>query len=142
MCDMRASEFFSMRIQRPLRERLERRAAQSNESKSSLAERYIDEGLRQDAHPEIVSREGPFGRRAMLAGTRLEVWQVIDTLRNSGNSIDDTATYLSLPAPRVRAALSYYAAFQDEIDEYAARVAAAAQEAEQAWRREQELIGA
>jgi uncharacterized protein (DUF433 family) len=138
----RTSEYFSMRMPRPLRERLERSASQSNESKSSLAERYIDEGLRQDAHPEIVFRHGPFGRRAMLAGTRLEVWQVIDTLRNSGNSIDDAAAYLSLRASRVRAALSYYAAFQEEVDEYAARVAAAAEEAEQAWRREEELIGA
>jgi uncharacterized protein (DUF433 family) len=138
----RVSEFFSMRIHRSVHERLERRAKQSGESKSSLAERYIDEGLRQDAHPEIVFRDGPYGRRAMPAGTRLEVWQVIDTLRNSGNSIDDAAAYLSLPAPRVRAALSYYAAFQDEVDEYAARVAAAAEEAEEAWRREQELIGA
>ena len=131
-----------MRMPRLVHERLERHARQSNESKSSLAERYINEGLRQDAHPEIVFRDSPFGRRAMLAGTRLEVWQVIDTLRNSNNSIEDAAAYLSLPAVRVRAALSYYAAFQDEVDEYASRVATAAEDAEQAWRREQELIGA
>jgi uncharacterized protein (DUF433 family) len=137
----RASDPFSMRIGRSIHQRLERRALRGNHSKSALAERFIDEGLRQDAHPEIVFRDGPFGRRPLLAGTRLEVGQVVETIRNSGNSVDDAAAYLDLPSSRVRAALSYYAAFQHEVDEQARRAVAAAEDAERAWRREQELIG-
>jgi uncharacterized protein (DUF433 family) len=137
----RTSDPFSMRLGRSVHRRLEQRARRGSDSKSALAERYIDEGLRQDAHPEIVFRDGPFGRRAMLAGTRLEVWQVVETIRNSRRFIDDAAAYLDLPTSRVRAALSYYAAFQAELDEQAAQANAAAEEAERAWRREQELVG-
>lgn len=131
-----------MRLLKPIFESLGKRAKQVGEPRSALAERYIGEGLKQDAHPEIVFRDGPFGRRAMLAGTRLEVWQVIETLRNSGNSLEEAAAYLGLPAPRVRGCVAYYAAFRDEVDAYAELVRTAGEEAETAWRHEQELIGA
>src|SRR3990172_1643606 len=136
------SEHFSLRMATPVLESLEQRAGQTGEPKSTVAERYIDEGLKQDAHPEIVFRDSPFGRRAMLAGTRLDIWQVIETLRNSGNSLEDAADYLALSLPKVRACLAYYAAYQDEVDRYASRIREANEQAEAAWRREQELIGA
>ena len=131
-----------MRMRTPVHAELGRRARESGQPKAALAERYIAEGLKQDEHPEIVFRDGPFGRRAMLAATRLEVWQVIETLRNSDNSFEATAEYLDLPITRVRACLSYYAAYEEEVDGYAARVREANERAEVAWRREQELLGA
>jgi uncharacterized protein (DUF433 family) len=131
---------FSVRVSTPVFEGLERRTAELAESRNALAERYIAEGLKMDEHPEIYFREGALGRRAAIIGTRLDVWQAMDTLRNSGNSVNDAAEYLGLPVERVRAAVRYYAAYRDEVDEFAARATAIAERAEAAWRAEQEIL--
>ena len=135
-------EHRSFRLPRKLLDAIRSRAERRGVSQTALVERYLEEGVRMDEHPMIVFRDSPLGRRAMLAGSRLDVSQVIETTRNSGDSLEEAAEYLSLPVARVRACLSYYAAYQDEVDAYAAETAAASEEAERAWRREQELIGA
>ena len=50
-------------------ERLRRYATEHAESASALGERLIDEGLRMAAHPGIVFRDGPAGRRAARGRT-------------------------------------------------------------------------
>lgn len=94
-----------------------------------------------DAHPQINFWDSDFGRRAMLAGTRLDVWQVVATLRMNDNSVEETAAYLGIGEHRIRAALAYYADYKDETDEFAARMQKLADEEEQAFRRRQEVIG-
>jgi hypothetical protein len=76
----------SFRLENGLVENLQRRARARGESANALAGRSIDEGLRQEEHPLITFRDGAAGRRAAIAGTRLDVWQVIDTLRASSSS--------------------------------------------------------
>ena len=131
---------FSVRVGYETFEELERRAAEHGVSRNALTERYIAEGVKMDEHPEIAFREGALGRRAILKGTRLDVWQVIETVRNSGNSVEEAAEYLGLPASRAQAAVSYYVAYRDEVDDIAAREGAVAERAEDAWRAGQELF--
>jgi uncharacterized protein (DUF433 family) len=121
-------------------ERLQRRAREARETQSALVERYVEEGLRTDEHPSIYFRDGASGRRPALEGTRLDVWQVIETLRQNENSVEETAEYLGLPVEKVRAALRYYADYQDEIDEWAGRARSIAEREEANWRRQQELL--
>ena len=130
----------SFRFPNTLLASLQRRAQERGESANALAERYVEEGLRRDEHPLIVFREGAAGRRAALAGTRLDVSQVIDTLRESDNSVDATAEYLGIPEQHVRAAVRYYAEFREEIDEWRERVREVAEREEEAWRREQAIL--
>jgi len=54
--------------------------------------------------------------------------------------IEDAAEYLGIPAEHVRACMRYYADFQDEIDEWAARARAVEEREEANWRRQQELL--
>ena len=121
-------------------ERLQQRSRETRETQTALVERYIEEGLRTDEHPLIHFRDGTSGRRPALVGTRLDVWQVIDTLRQNGNSVEDAAEYLGLPVEKVRACVRYYADYKDEIDEWAARAQAIAEREEASWRRQQELL--
>ena len=93
-----------------------------------------------DEHALIRFRDGAAGRRAALAGTRLDVWQVIETLRNSGNSIAETADYLAVPETWVRACARYYAAYPEEVDALTAREHSAAAREEQLWRGEQAVL--
>jgi uncharacterized protein (DUF433 family) len=107
---------------------------------TALAARYLDEGLRRERHPLIVFRDGTAGRRAALAGTRLDVWQVIETVRNSDRRVDEAAAYLAIPEAWVRACVSYYADYQDEVDGWIERMHAVAEREQDAWRREQAVL--
>lgn len=120
---------------------LEDRAREHGESANALAGRLLEEGLRRDAHPLIDFWDsGVAGRRAMVLGTRLEVGQVVDTWLLSDKSVTETAEYFSRPERHIRAALQYYAEFQEEIDEYREEKQAFADREEAAWRREQALL--
>jgi uncharacterized protein (DUF433 family) len=131
---------FSVRVATPVFEQLERRTAEVNESRNALAERYIAEGVKMDEHPDIYFRDGAMGRRAAIIGTRLDVWQVMETVRNSENSPEEAADYLGIPVAKVRAAVRYYAANRDEVDAFSGRTTAVSERAEAAWRAEQEIL--
>lgn len=131
---------FSVRIGAGTFEELERRAHERGVARNALTERYIAEGVRMDAHPEIAFRDGALGRRAVLVGTRLDVWQVIETVRESDESVQAAADYLGLPRSRVEAAVEYYARFRDEVDDIAEREHAVAERAEATWRAGRELF--
>lgn len=93
-----------------------------------------------DAHPQIVFREGAAGRRPAIAGTRLDVWKVIETLREAGGSVEETASLLDVPEVSVRACVSYYAAFKEEVDAWTRRMHEIAEREAEAWRREQAIL--
>ena len=79
----------------------------------------MDVGPRTDRHPRIHFPRGMSGaRRPALVGTRLYVWQIVDTVRASAASVPDAADYLQLPESHVRAAIDYYADYADEVDAY------------------------
>lgn len=99
-----------------MRERLSERAHRFGLPERTLAQRYLEEGLRHDAHPLVQFLDGPSGRRASLVGRGLDVWEVIATARDNDGSITATAAYLGIPAGMVEAAVSYYGEHSDEID--------------------------
>jgi uncharacterized protein (DUF433 family) len=129
----------SFRLSDDLLARLSERAADRGESASALAARYLDEALRLDEHPAVVFVTRPAGRRAMLAGTRLNVADVVAAARAAG-SAKAAAESLDLPLAKVRAALRYYADFKDEVDAEIERDLRAAEREEARWRQEQNAL--
>lgn len=121
--------------------RLDERAHEIRETRTGLAERYVEEGLRMDEHPGVAFADGPAGRRAILAGTGLDVWEVVDTVRQNRGSVAAAARYLEIPVGAVRAAVRYYAAFQEEIDDLLARRQAIAERERVAAERERAVLG-
>jgi uncharacterized protein (DUF433 family) len=100
----------------------------------------VDKALRLEQDPLISFGEGAAGlRRPALVGTRLYVWQVLETLRAS-DDVADAASYLGLGEAQVRAAVAYYADHRGEVDERIEATQRAADEAEAAWRRQQEVL--
>lgn len=120
--------------------RLRQRAKETRAAQTALAERYIEEGLRQDEHPLIHFREGEAGRRPSLLGSRLSVADVITTIRQNNNSPQEAAEYLEIPVEHVEAALRYYADYKDEIDEWIERARAFAERERERWRRRQAAL--
>lgn len=52
-----------------------------------------------------------------MIGSGLDVWEVIATVRDNELSVSETAAYLEIPVGLVEAAVAYYGAYRDEIDE-------------------------
>lgn len=109
-------DHYTLRLAPGMRQRLIEWAHRSGLPERTLAQRYVEEGLRHDAHPLIQFLDGPSGRRASLLGRGLDVWEVIATVRDNDGSIAQAADYLQVPAGLVEAAVAYYGEFSDEID--------------------------
>lgn len=99
-------------------------------------------------HPGIVFRPGPSGRRAGLAAGP-DVWEVVRAVKSARAHEPDLAedNLLSLvaentgaPVRLIRAAVRYWASYPDDIDAEITAAEAAEEAADDAWRRERELL--
>ncbi len=121
-------------------ERLKERSAEVGSAQGALAERYIEEGMRMDDHPGIYFRDGGSGRRPALLGTRLDVAQVVETLRQNHDSIEETADYLDLTPAHVETAVRYYAEYQDEVDAWIEQSRAIAERERELWAKREAAL--
>lgn len=110
------TDHYTLRLAPGMRRRLAERAHRAGVAERTLAQRYVEEGLRHDAHPLIEFLDGPSGRRATLVGRGLDVWEVIATVRDNDGSPAQAAEYLQVPSGLVEAAVAYYGEYRDEID--------------------------
>lgn len=112
----------SFRLSANTAEMLDRRAAALGQSRNALAERLLAEGLRREEHPMVWFRSNADGvRTAAVVGRRMYIWQVIDALRQVDGAVEKVADDFQLTELQVRAAVDYYAEFDDEIDADAER---------------------
>lgn len=118
--------------------RLEERSRRTGQSRSILAKTLLEEGLRMEAHPGIVFRPGPAGRRAGIAGGP-DVWEIVRVLRATTGDVEDrlrmTAALIDLAPAKIAIATGYYAEFRGEIDTWIRQVDEEAEQAEIEQRR-------
>ena len=139
-----SSRHLTLRLDDDIYSRLEAQRRRTGQSRSEVGRALLDEGLRMAAHPGIVFRSGPAGRRPGLVGGP-DVWEVVRAYRQeergSGDVVEQIAAACALSEDQVRTALRYYAEFTEEVDDWIARVDEEAERAEAVWVREQEIIG-
>ncbi len=128
-----SSHPLSLRLADATLDRLGVRARSAHMPPRTLAQRYVEEGLRMDDHPLVRFADGPAGRRARLVGTGKDVWEVVTVVRDNDGDVAEAADYLGIPLGLVQAAVSYYGAYPDEVDEWIALNKAEASEAHTAW---------
>lgn len=131
----------SMRLNGSTLEQLDQRARELGMTRTALADRYIEEGLRMDKHPGIVFWQRPAGRDAMLAGTRLSVRNIVEVFLDNDGSVEATAEYLDKPRHLIEVVIGYYAEYKDEVDAWIEEERRFAEREEEAWRRQRELLG-
>lgn len=129
-----------MRPDRDVLALLERRARAEGKPKSMLAERYLREGVQMDEHPGIGFVDGALGRRAAVVGTGLDVWEVVETVRENDDSVAQAAAYLEIEVRLVQVAVRYYGSNREEIDAWIERVRDIAEDEEAKWRRAREAL--
>jgi uncharacterized protein (DUF433 family) len=84
---------------------------------AALAAELLEEALRMRRAPGVVFADGPAGRRAVVAGTGLDVWEVVASWKASARDFHQLRqNYTWLSEPQLRAALAYYEAYPREID--------------------------
>jgi uncharacterized protein (DUF433 family) len=136
------ADHFTLRLPTGSKGRLERRAAGVGTAPRTLAQRYVEEGIRHDDHPLIHFVDGPSGRRAALLGSGLDVWEVIATVRDNDGDVQEAASYLGVPVGLVQAAVTYYGEYQNEIDAEIALNEAEWERGRAAWEAGKQALGA
>ncbi len=118
-------------------------------TRSSAAARLVDEGLRMEEHPGVIFRDGPAGRRACLIGGP-DVWEIIRSVTSSRAAepdlsrpelvklVEDNA---GVPGRLVGLALTYWAAYPQEIDALVAHAERLEDEALRAVEKTAQLLG-
>ena len=89
---------------------------------SGIARDLLVEAVKMRRCPGIIFADGPTGRRARIAGTGIDVWELIAAFKGLDENYDKLKkAYHWLSDQQIRAALSYYALYPDDIEEKIAR---------------------
>ena len=106
-----------LRLPEELHEEIEREMRLRGATFSEVTSSLLREAVRMRRVPGIVFMDGPVGRRASIAGTGLDVWEVIATFRSEGEDTERLrASYEWLSQRQLSAALAYYELYPEEID--------------------------
>ncbi len=107
----------SLRIPQRTVKEIEQLARESERDFSSIANALLAEAIKMRHCPGIIFAEGVTGRRARVAGTGLEVWEVISTFKGVNRDFKRLKkAYHWLTEQQLKAAIGYYEAYRDEID--------------------------
>jgi uncharacterized protein (DUF433 family) len=77
----------------------------------------LEEAVRASRVPGIVFVQRADGRRPVVAFTGLEVWEIVATWKEAGESWTGLVeAYAEFSEDQLRAAIAYYRAYPEEID--------------------------
>jgi uncharacterized protein (DUF433 family) len=107
-----------LRLPEDVRKEIEREQQMRGTTFSAAAVSLLREAIRMRRVPGIHFVEGVgVSRRAAVAGTGLEVWEIVRTYKEVGEDYGELRkSYPWLSEPQLRAALSYYELYPDEIE--------------------------
>ncbi|MBI2471203.1 MAG: DUF433 domain-containing protein [Planctomycetes bacterium] len=107
----------SIRIQEKTLKEIEQIARDTGKEFSVVTNELLDEAVRMQRCPDIVFTEGTTGRRARVAGTGIEVWEVIATYKGVDEDVNRLQkAYHWLSEQQLRSAIGYYKTYPEEID--------------------------
>lgn len=107
----------SLRIPEEIIKEIEVLAGTVGKDFSTVANELLEDGIRSHRCPGIVFSEGINGKRARIAGTGIEVWEVIATYKGLENNLKRLRkAYHWLTEQQLKSALWYYKFYKDEID--------------------------
>ena len=113
------SQTISLRLPDELISRLDRfaRMLGNGMTRTRAGVLLLEEALREEEFSGIEFRNTFVGRQPFVKGTGMAVWEFVMVARGFDMDVERTAEYLPCPVENVRAALNYYQAFREEIDQ-------------------------
>jgi uncharacterized protein (DUF433 family) len=108
----------SIRLPAETMKEIEEMAKETGQDFSNVTKDLLQEAIKMRRCPGILFAEGTSGRRARVAGTGIEVWEVIATYRSVKKDLKRLQkAFHWLSREQLKAALGYYMAYPQEIDQ-------------------------
>ena len=108
----------SIRLPEEAVKEIEALASGTGKDFSGIARDLLIEAVKMRKCPGVTFADGPTGRRARIAGTGIDIWELIATFKGLGENYDNLKkTYHWLSDHQIRSALSYYVLYPDDIEE-------------------------
>ena len=113
------SQTVSLRLPDELVSRIDRFARMLGNGTTRTRASFIllDEALREEDFAEIEFRNTSIGRQPFVKQAGMAVWEFIMVAQGFDMEAERTAEYLQCPVGNVKAALNYYNAYREEIDQ-------------------------
>ena len=112
-----AAKTRGIRVPDELESEIRRQAEERGKSWSAMTNELLTEAIRMRRVPGVVFADGPSGRRAVVAGTGIDVWEVVAAWKAGGRDPEKLHEDFSwLKETQLRAALAYYELYPSEID--------------------------
>jgi len=112
----------SLRIPGDVAQAIAEAAEAAGRDFSAMANELLVEAVKMRRCPGVVFADGPSGRRARIAGTGLDVWEIIAAYQSLDRDFARLhAAYHWLSELQLRAALGYATAYPPEIEQQIAR---------------------
>lgn len=107
----------SLRMPESLAHEIDEIAKAVKKDFTAVTNELLEEAIRIHRSPGIVFSEGVSGRRARIAGTGIEIWEVIATYKGAGRNFKRLQqSYHWLAEQQIKAAIGYYTLYPEEID--------------------------
>ena len=113
------SQILSLRIPDQMGERLDRFARRlgNGMTRTKAGVMLLEESLREAEFSFVEFRDSPIGRQPYMKGSGLAIWEVITIARPREMNAEQIAQDYPYPVENIRAALNFYEAYRDEIDQ-------------------------
>ena len=112
----------SLRLSEETVREIQRISREMGEDFSATTKSLLEEALKMRRCPGIVFAAGISGRRARVAGTGVEVWELVAQYKYlDRDELRLKEAFHWLTPSQIRGALGYYTLYPDEIDELIAR---------------------
>jgi uncharacterized protein (DUF433 family) len=108
----------SVRLDESLFTAIRKEAERSGKPVSAVIRELLEISIRMSRFPGITFVEGPFGRRAHLIGTGLDVWEIMRLLREFGSESALREHFPRLSTVALKVAQAYAKAYPVEIDAF------------------------
>ena len=106
----------SVRLDKDTLEQVRELSQRTDRTVGQILSTLVNEGVRMRRCPGIVFADGPTGRRATVAGSGIDVWEVIRVLKTCKDRRRLARALPQLSPRQLDAALAYYTCYPDEID--------------------------
>ena len=107
----------SLRLPPETMKEIEQMAKETRQDFSNVTKDLLQEAIKMRRCPGILIAEGTGGRRARVAGTGIEVWEVIATYKSVKEDFKRLQkAYHWLSGEQLKAALGYYMTYPEEIE--------------------------
>jgi len=108
----------SVRLNKSVLSPIRAKARASGKPVSRVIKEMLESALRMQRFPGIVFVEGPAGRRAHLAGTGLDVWEVVRLLKEYQTAAKLRENFPRLSSIAIQIAQAYAKSYPEEINAF------------------------